>query len=135
MEETIYNSHVHVKRRMNFEPQPMTTLGDFAHYRPLGQWLRLCLMAGLLAGASGCSPSGGSRENQAAGQAAASDIEINRVLSELTQVVRKYSVEQRQAPQSLDTLVAKGYLAHVPTAPDGKRFAITKNLEVELADR
>ncbi len=113
----------------------MTTLGDFAHCRRLGQWLPLCMMAGLLAGVSGCGPSGGSRENQAAGQAAASDIEINRVLSELTQLVRKYSVEQRQAPQSLDTLVAKGYLARVPPAPDGKRFAITKNLEVVLADR
>jgi competence protein ComGC len=61
--------------------------------------------------------------------------EIARVLGELTQWVRKYSVEQRQPPASLDDLLAKGYLKEVPAAPAGKRFVITKNLQVELANR
>jgi len=31
--------------------------------------------------------------------------------------------------------VAKGYLSSVPSAPNGKRFAINKKLEVYLTDR
>ena len=57
------------------------------------------------------------------------------VLNELTQVVRKYSVEQRRAPKSFDEIVGAGYLDRVPEAPSGKRFAINKNLQVYLADR
>jgi competence protein ComGC len=57
------------------------------------------------------------------------------VLSELTQVVRKYSVEQRRAPKSFDELVAAGYLSRVPEGPSGKKFAINKSLQVYLADR
>jgi hypothetical protein len=57
------------------------------------------------------------------------------VLGELTQVVRKYSVEQRRVPKSFDELVTAGYLARVPEPPAGKRFAISKNLQAYLADR
>jgi hypothetical protein len=57
------------------------------------------------------------------------------LLGELTQLVRNYGAEQRQAPHSLDELVTKGYLSSVPPAPKGKRFAINKKLEVYLTDR
>jgi hypothetical protein len=57
------------------------------------------------------------------------------LLGELTQLVRNYGAEQRQAPHSLDELVTKGYLSSVPPAPKGKRFAINKKLEVCLTDR
>jgi hypothetical protein len=60
--------------------------------------------------------------------------QVATVLTELTQLVRKYSVEQRKAPKSLDELVAKGYLGSVPQAPNGKRFAINKNLQVYLSE-
>jgi hypothetical protein len=56
-------------------------------------------------------------------------------LSELTQAVRKYSVEQRKAPKTLDELVATGYLTNPPPAPPGKRFAIDKDLRVFVTDR
>jgi hypothetical protein len=53
------------------------------------------------------------------------------VLAELTQNVRKYSAEQRRVPQSLNELVAAGYLKEVPAAPAGKAFFIdTKGLKV-----
>ena len=57
------------------------------------------------------------------------------VLNELTQVVRKYGVEQRRVPKNLEELVAGGYLSRVPQAPAGKRFAINKDLQVYLANR
>jgi len=60
--------------------------------------------------------------------------QVSTVLTELTQLVRKYSVEQRKAPKSLDELVAKGYLDSVPQAPNGKRFAINKDLQVYLSE-
>jgi hypothetical protein len=57
------------------------------------------------------------------------------IIAELTQTVRKYAAEQRKAPQTLDELVAAGYLSHLPVAPTGKRFGIDKKLQVYLADR
>jgi hypothetical protein len=56
------------------------------------------------------------------------------ILTELTQKVRRYGLEQRQVPKNLEELVSKGYLPAVPKAPPGKKFAINKNLEVYLAD-
>lgn len=55
-------------------------------------------------------------------------------LAELTQSVRKFAAEQRQAPKTLDELVAKGYLERIPAAPKGKEYAINQRLEVYLAD-
>jgi hypothetical protein len=55
--------------------------------------------------------------------------------AELTQVVRKYAAEKQRAPKSLDEIVAAGYLPSLPTAPDGKTFAIDKNLQVHLANK
>jgi len=56
-------------------------------------------------------------------------------LVELTQVVRKYGMEQQRAPKTWEELVAKGYLSQVPQAPAGKKFAITKKLEVNLVNQ
>ncbi len=79
-------------------------------------------------------PGAGTASEESAG-AASSDAQLATLLGELTQVVRKYSVEQRAVPQSFDDLVAKGYLPAAPQAPAGKRFAINKNLQVYLADQ
>ena len=53
----------------------------------------------------------------------------------LTQAVRKYGAEQRQAPQTLEEVVAKGYLDQTPSPPPGKRFLINKQLEVVVVNR
>ncbi|MBI2949784.1 MAG: hypothetical protein HYY23_19305 [Verrucomicrobia bacterium] len=62
------------------------------------------------------------------------EAQIAAVLNELTQAVRKYSVEQRRVPKSLEEVVASGYWGRIPQAPSGKRFAIDKNLQVYLAN-
>jgi hypothetical protein len=80
-------------------------------------------------------PSGGERLSGAGLEDAnAEQARIAATLAELTQVVRKYSVEQRRAPKALEELVADGYLSQIPPAPSGKRFAINQNLQVYLAD-
>ncbi|PYI84468.1 MAG: hypothetical protein DME26_13230 [Verrucomicrobia bacterium] len=66
--------------------------------------------------------------------AGAEEAQIAAVLNELTQAVRKYGVEQRRVPKTLEELVAKGYLSRVPEAPAGKKFAINKDLQVYLAN-
>ncbi len=99
--------------------------------------MHFLLVVGLTVGLAGCGRAGrpAPPENGAAAAQkaeAGKEAELAQVLGELTQRVRKYSVEQRQAPQSLDDLVAKGYLDRVPEAPAGKRFVITRNLQVQL---
>jgi hypothetical protein len=55
------------------------------------------------------------------------------MLAQLTQVLRRFSAEQRQVPKSLKELVAAGYLTALPAAPAGKQFAIEpKRLQVVL---
>ena len=55
------------------------------------------------------------------------------MLAQMTLVVRKFAVERRQVPKSLNDLVAAGYLTALPPAPAGKQFAIEpKHLEVIL---
>lgn len=71
----------------------------------------------------------------AAAAAAANASEVELSLALLTQAVRKYSVEQRRVPKTLEELVSAGYLGGVPPAPAGKRFAINQDLKVYLADR
>ena len=54
-------------------------------------------------------------------------------LDMLTKVLRRFSVEHRRVPGSLNELVAAGYLAALPSAPPGKQFAIDgKQLQVVL---
>src|SRR5688500_7004229 len=66
--------------------------------------------------------------------APADHVQATLSLGELTHAVRKYAAEQRRVPNSLEELVNHGYLARVPPPPPGKKFAINKNLEVELAN-
>ncbi len=54
-------------------------------------------------------------------------------LSQLTRLVRRYTVEQQQVPKDLLELVALKYLASVPVAPQGHRFVIDRRrVEVKL---
>jgi hypothetical protein len=58
------------------------------------------------------------------------------LLDQLTQVLRKYSVENRRVPASLDEVVAAGYLKGMPPAPAGKKFAIEpKKVQVILVNQ
>lgn len=76
------------------------------------------------------SPSASGATNAAA-SAVASEAELANVLAELTQALRKFSVEKRQVPTSLNELVAAGYIKNLPQAPPGKAFGIdSKNLQV-----
>ena len=107
---------------------------------PVRRVLWVCLLAGLLSCLPGCGrhkPASPPTSTPAQSSEAASPSEdrTSLLLGELTQLVRNYGAEQRQAPHSLDELVAKGYLGSVPPAPKGKRFAINKKLEVYLTDR
>ena len=68
--------------------------------------------------------------------AAASDAhQIATTLAELTQAVRKYGAEKQKAPKDLNELVAAGYLASIPPAPAGKKYAIDQRMQVYLADQ
>jgi hypothetical protein len=62
-----------------------------------------------------------------------SEADLANTLAELTQALRKFSVEKRQVPASLNELVAAGYIKSLPQPPPGKAFAIDsnpKNLQV-----
>jgi hypothetical protein len=87
--------------------------------------------------ASDSADTPGSSPNAAAetAQAPASEAELATALQELTQVVRKYAMEKRQAPKSLDDLVSAGYLQLPPQPPPGKKFSIDRNLQVQLINR
>ena len=63
------------------------------------------------------------------------DAQMAAILGELTQAVRKYSVERRSVPKNLEELVANGYLAEAPQAPAGKKFIISKELRVQLVKK
>jgi hypothetical protein len=57
-------------------------------------------------------------------------------LSALTQAVRKFSIEKRRAPATVEELAAAGYVQAVPPAPAGKTFMVnTKLMVVELANQ
>ena len=51
-------------------------------------------------------------------------VDVSAQLSRMTQVLRRYGVEHRRVPQSLNELVTAGYLTGLPAAPAGKKFAI-----------
>ena len=54
-------------------------------------------------------------------------------LAHLTQLARRYTVEQQQVPRNLLDLVALKYLETVPVAPQGRKFVIDRRrVEVRL---
>ena len=60
----------------------------------------------------------------------------NPELVELTKQLRRYSFEKHKMPESLDELVAAGYLKAIPPAPAGKKFAVdAKRAEVIVMDK
>jgi hypothetical protein len=61
-------------------------------------------------------------------------VNVEPMLTELTQALRKYGAEKQRAPKNLNELVAAGYLPAVPAAPTGKVFAIDKMMRVYLAE-
>jgi hypothetical protein len=79
-------------------------------------------------------PAGARPSEPAAPPAATDETRMAALLGELTRAVRKYGVEKRRVPKTLEELVANGYLNQVPQPPAGKKFAINKNLQVYLAD-
>ena len=57
-------------------------------------------------------------------------------LAQLTQLLRRFGMERRRVPQSLNELVAAGYLAVLPSAPTGKKFIIDgKQMQVTLENK
>jgi hypothetical protein len=72
-------------------------------------------------------------EGSSSGAGASSDMQP--LLNDLTQQARKYGMEQQKAPKDLNELVAKGYLSAVPQPPPGKKFEITRKLDVILTDQ
>jgi hypothetical protein len=61
---------------------------------------------------------------------------MEAALAQLTQVLRRFCVERRHAPQTFEELAASGYVKQIPQAPAGKKFAIDgKQMEVILIDR
>jgi hypothetical protein len=69
--------------------------------------------------------------NNGAGEVQASEPDLSNVLAELTQALRRFSAEKQAVPQSLEALVAGGYLQRLPQAPPGKAFVIdAKNVRV-----
>jgi hypothetical protein len=112
------------------------------------------LAVGLLVVAVGCGQAPSSAPSQPASSSTSTDAaahaspeatpaatvvptdatQIAAQLAELTQAVRKYGVEKRRVPKSLDELVAGGYLNQVPQAPPGKRFEIDQKLQVQLVN-
>ncbi len=85
---------------------------------------------------TGCSKSSSpavttSAATNAGSLAVTSEAGLANVLAELTQALRKFSVEQRRVPASLNELVAAGYIKNMPQPPPGKTFGIDpKNLQV-----
>ena len=121
-------------------------------------WLLTILGVGIFV-VDGCgkksspnSKTGGGQNNVASGQIPASDsgsavgnvprvvpvtivdsTDASAQMAQLTQLVRRFGMERRQPPKSLNELVAAGYLAGVPAAPSGKQFVIdAKSLQVLL---
>jgi hypothetical protein len=88
----------------------------------------------LLAGCGRQSPARETNPAATNSAGASSEAQIRATLAELTQLVRRYAMEQRSTPPTLQELVNKGYLTNVPPAPAGKKFAINKRLEVYLAN-
>lgn len=61
------------------------------------------------------------------------EADMGAVLRDLTQAVRKYSIERKQKPKTLNEVVAAGYVQNLPEPPRGKKFEIdSKTMQVVL---
>ena len=66
----------------------------------------------------------------------ASAMNESAALGELTQAVRKYAVENRRVPASLNEVISAGYVKAMPAAPAGKKFVLNpKRMEVVLVNQ
>jgi len=101
--------------------------------------LRIILLCAILGPLAGCGkPS--TLEAAPKVKSAVTEIPVNTseadlasTLAALTQSLRKFSVEQRRVPPSLNDLVAAGYLSSLPQPPPGKLFSIdAKKIQVVL---
>jgi hypothetical protein len=82
--------------------------------------------------ATGC----GKKEASPPAPAPGVSAEVQTTLTQLTEAARKYNVEKRQPPMSLQDVVAAGYLKEIPAAPPGKKFVLNPRLVVvTLADQ
>ena len=82
-------------------------------------------------GKSASPPGAAPAATNAGSSAVAPEADLANVLTELTQALRKFSVEKRQVPTSLNEVVAAGYIQNMPQPPPGKTFGIdSKNLTV-----
>jgi hypothetical protein len=62
--------------------------------------------------------------------------DTGQMLDQLTKVLRKFCVDNRRVPKTLDEVVAAGYLKQIPPAPAGKKFSIeTSKLQVVLVSQ
>jgi hypothetical protein len=62
--------------------------------------------------------------------------DTGQLLDQMTQVLRKFSFENRRLPKSLDEVVTAGYLKEIPPAPAGKKFSIEpRKVQVVLVDQ
>lgn len=102
------------------------------------RWFRSLVLTACFAVCAGCGKSSSNASPPTPSAAvegdAPSEEQAAETATQLTQLVRKYAAEQRQAPKTLDELVAKGYLERIPAAPKGQQYAISKNLRVYLAN-
>ena len=65
--------------------------------------------------------------------AVADNADASAQLAQLTELVRRFGMEQQRVPHTLDDLVAARYLAGLPAAPAGKHFVIdAKHMQVVL---
>ena len=61
------------------------------------------------------------------------DANLETALAQLTQALRKFSMEHRRVPKSFSEIVAAGYVSGLPQPPRGKQFAVdVKHVQVVL---
>ena len=90
----------------------------------------------ILAGCGKHSEPAGSTADAAGASGAAVDGSLPGTLSDLTQAVRRFGMEKRRVPKDLTEVISAGYLAELPPAPAGKKFAIDeKKVQVVLVNQ
>jgi hypothetical protein len=62
------------------------------------------------------------------------DADSSRVLEELNLALRRWVVSNRRMPSSFEEFTSTAQI-QVPPAPAGKKYVLTKQMKVELADR